>query len=395
MLSPPTMSQSDPLPRAWHHFCDRLRAVGDEILGAAYPGEGRDRAEGYRALTRKVVYALQLELEAGDPRYPSFVRLQDPYNQWGGPNPDNVYLRANIDPTLTYRVWGEVAGVRQAIFSLHEGDMQLGEYAVFGECSLADLAAPGGQLELFIAPQSRPGNCIVSDPRARIFTIRIYQSDWSRDATPPFHIERVGSEGVPRPPLEPAAVERALDRTATWVEKSTRFWNSYTSAAWQRATANTVTPAAAASGGAADIAYGNCLWDLGDEEALLIECDTPDADYWGFALHTLGWLESGDFAERQTSLNHLQAHIDGDARVRIVVAHRDPGYANWIDTEARRRGMLVYRWVWARTKPVPTARVIALSDLGAVMPADHPRLDAAARSAALAHRREAAWRRYL
>ena len=89
---------------AWRLFCDRLRAVGDTILGETYPDAPRDRAEGFRALTRLLVYATQLELEAGDTRFPSFIRHQDPHNQWGGPNPDNVYLRANIDPQGSYRV---------------------------------------------------------------------------------------------------------------------------------------------------------------------------------------------------------------------------------------------------------------------------------------------------
>ena len=393
------MSHRDDLPdgSAWHRFCDRLRAIGDEILGDEYPSSPRDRAEGYRALIRKMVYATQLELEAGDPSFPTFVRLQDPYNQWGGPNPDNVYLRANIDPAATYRVLGDVRGVRQAIFSLHEGDMQLGELGVYGECSLDQLAAPEGRLELFIAPpppDRRSGNCIVSDPKARIFTIRIYQSDWERDATPPVHIARVGNEGVPRPALEAATLDRALERAATWVEKSTRFWNAYTRNAWQRSVPNSISAATAASGGADNIAYGNCMWELDADQALLITTEVPDADYWAFTLHTLGWLESGDFAERQTSLNHTQAHVDDDGMVRIVVAHHDPGIANWIDTEGRERGMLVYRWIWARSKPLPVARVVRAADVDACVPADHPRLDAAARRAALARRREAAWSRY-
>ena len=63
--------------------------------------------------------------------------------------------------------------------------------------------------------------------------------------------------------------------------------------------------------------------------------------------------------------------------------------------EERRRGMLVYRWVWARSKPVPVARVVKLADLDAAMPSAHPRLGAAERRAALSRRRETAWSRYL
>ena len=178
------------LGAAWRGLCDRLAALG-ERLERADDLDPRQRAEGYRAITRWLSYAAQQEIEAGDPRFPGFVSFQNPWNQWGGPNPDNVYLRANVDPSLAYRVWSRDArGLRQAIFSLHEGDMQLSEYGVFGERSLDQLPlAPDGGLELWITPKgsaprqvsrSEPkasedqqiGHSIELDPKARIFTMR-------------------------------------------------------------------------------------------------------------------------------------------------------------------------------------------------------------------------------
>lgn len=380
---------------AWRAFCDRLRDAGERLLGDDFPADPRDRAEGTRNLTRLLVYALQQELEAGDTRLPSFVRHQDPHNQWGGPNPDNVYLRAAVDPTGSYRVWCDATGMRQAIFSLHQGDMQLGEFGVYGERSLDQLeVGPDGRLELWVSPKERPGNWIPMHPDARIFTIRIYQSDWAADAAPRFQIVREGAEGEPPPPLTPAFVAEALDRTATWVERSQQFWNQYTRSAWEKSERNVVTPARATRGGADNIAYGSCTWELAPDEALLLECDIPDAGYWGFTIHTLGWLESGAFADRQTSLNDHQTWRDADGRLRIVLSHDDPGVPNWIDTEGRPRGMLVYRFVWARTKPVPSARVVPLSRLRASLPSDHPRITPDGRRLRLAERRERAWSRY-
>ncbi|MGH0038519.1 MAG: DUF1214 domain-containing protein [Myxococcota bacterium] len=381
---------------AWRDWCDRLKEAGEAILGEGFPADPRDRAEGFRWLTRLVVHAVQLEVEAGDPRHPSLLRYETPHNQWGGPNPDNAYLRANVDPRHRYRVWGDVRGVRQAIFSLHEGEMHLGELGVFGERSLDQLEVGGdGRLEIRLGGEEQPGNWMPLDPRARIFSIRVYQSDWERDAAPAFHIERIGQEGVPRPALDPAFVARALDRAATWVERSVPFWNDYTAKGWSRATPNVANPPRPAPGGARDILYGSCFWELGDDEALHVETRVPDADYWGFSIHTLGWLESGDFAERQTSLNDHQAHVDPDGRVRIVLAHRDPAVPNWIDTEGRRRGLLVYRFVWARDEPLPEAKVIPLGDVRAHLPRDHPSIDPATRRAALSRRREAVWNRCL
>ncbi|MGH0029985.1 MAG: DUF1214 domain-containing protein [Myxococcota bacterium] len=381
---------------AWRDFCDRLRAAGDRLAGEGFPDDPRGRAEGTRALSRLLVYALQQEMEAGDVDFPSFVRHQDPHNQWGGPNPDNVYLRANVDARGSYRVWCDDArGMRQAIFSLHEGDMQLGEFGVYGETSLDQMeVGEGGRLEIVLSPDERPGNWIPMDPAARIFTVRIYTSDWQRDAVPRFHIVREGFEGALPPPLSPERLETALDRAARWVERSQAFWNQYTSAAWERGTPNVVVPAKSTRGGADHIVYGSCLWELAPDEVLLLDCEAPDADYWGFTLHTLHFLESGDFADRQTSLNDAQTHRDADGRVRVVLAHDDPGVPNWIDTEGRPRGMLVYRFVWARTRPVPEARAVPLASLRESLPADHPVIEPGERRRRLALRREFAWSRY-
>jgi hypothetical protein len=380
---------------AWRDWCRRLETTGLAILGDEFPGGARERAEGFRWLTRLLVHATQLELETGDPQHPDFLRYETPHNQWGGPNPDNIYLRAPIDPACRYRIWANVTGVRQAIFSLHEGEMHLGQFGVYGERSLPDFEVDAdGHLEIQLAPEEQPRNWMPTDPKARLLTIRIFQSDWERDAAPVFHIERVGGEGVPRPPLEPASVARALDRAATWVERSVPFWNRYTAEGWKRATPNVANPARSAPGGADNILYGSCFFELADDEALLLTCDTPDADYWGFTLHTLGWLESGDFADRQTSLNRHQTHRDGDGAVRIVLAAKDPGAPNWIDTEGRRRGLLVYRFVWARNNPVPSARVTPLGQLRDHLPVDHPVVDPGERRRRLAQRREAAWNRF-
>lgn len=382
--------------QAWDDWCDRLKAVGHSILADGFPDSPRERAEGFRWLTRLVTYATQMEVEAGDPLHPFFIKYETPHGQWGGPNPDNLYLRANVAPGESYRVWADVTDVRQLIVSINEGDMQLGELGVFSERTLDDLEVDeDGLLEMWISPTEQKKNWLPANPKGRLLTIRIYQGDWERDAAPIFHIERVGAEGVPRAYLAPADVTQALDRAANWVERTAVFWNGYTSNFWARSKPNVAGPAGSTPGGADNILYGSCFWELDDDEALLIECDRPDATYWGLTTHTLGWLESGDFADRQTSLSHEQMHVDADGRFRAVISHQDPGVPNWIDTEGRRRGMLVYRWVWAKDNPEPTAQRLPVSQVREALPADHPAVDAAARRASLSRRREAAWNRFL
>ena len=64
-----------------------------------------------------------------------------------------------------------------------------------------------------------------------------------------------------------------------------------------------------------------------------------------------------------THVNHETAVADADGHVRIVVAHRDPGVPNWLDTAGHRRGGLALRWVGAEEIPEPRTRVVALAEL--------------------------------
>jgi hypothetical protein len=390
--------------RAWHDFCDRLKDAGDTILGDDFPDEPRERAEGFRSLTRLLSYAMRMEIECGDPAFPQLCRYEEPHNQWGGPNPDNTYLRAAIHPDYDYRVWGNLTDMRQIIVSLQEGDMQLRQFGVYSEQGLDDWhVGPNGEFELFISrhnpgrsPDSAlPFNWMPMHDDARIFQVRTYLSDWVSDSSPTLHIERIGAEGIAPPPLDPAALAAALDRTANWVEVSSSFWNDYTAKAWQRGAPNQVSPARSTPGGAENILYGSCFWQLEEDEALVFTCEEPEAQYYNFCIHTLGWLESGDFANRQVSLSGHQLHIDDDGFLRIALSARDPGVPNWIDTEGRRRGLFAYRWVWATSGPEPTGEVVKVDAVRELMPEGHPVIDETERRRRLSKRREHFWDRYL
>jgi hypothetical protein len=380
---------------AWLAFCARLADTGERLGREPFPTSGRDRALTTRHLTRQLVMALQAELEFADTANPVFHRYEEPWVQWGGPNPDNVYTRAAIDPAATYRVTGNVAGVRAALFSLVDGDMHLGRYGVFSEHGLDELeVGSDGSLELWISPDRHERNWIASDPEARLFLVRQYLCDWERDRAATLTIERVDARGVPPVGLTESDVAVGLDRAATWVERSTEFWCTYVERARATLPHNAVSPPSTPKGGAPSIAYGAGWWDLGRDDALLVSTDLPDADYWGWTVHHRYRLDSGDFANRQTSLNMVQTKVDDDARIRFVVAHEDPGVHNWIDTERQPEGMLVYRSIGTRSRPTLECEVVPLAALGERLPAGSPTIDPAGRREQLAKRRAAVLARY-
>src|SRR4051794_9591968 len=219
------MAGDTELTVAWQQFCERLGAIGERLASEPFPDHGPDHALDVRHLTRQLVLALQGEVEHGDPLFPSLHRYEEPWAQWGGPNPDNVYTRAAIAPDGTYRLWGNFAGVRTAIFSLVEGDMHLDRYGVFSEVTLPDLdVAADGSLELWVSPEPHDGNWIASHPDARYLLVRQYQCDWERDRVATLSVERTDTRGVAPPTPTAAALAAALERSAEWVERSVAYW---------------------------------------------------------------------------------------------------------------------------------------------------------------------------
>jgi hypothetical protein len=250
-------------------------------------------------------------------------------------------------------------------------------------------------LEIWISPEAHAGNWIETQPAARMFVIRQYVCDWEHDRAATLNIERVDTIGTPPDAVGAAPLAHALDRAATWIERSAEYWCHYVEAARERLPRNAVSPPTTPRGGAPTIGYGAGWWQLAPGEALLITTDAPDADYWGWTVHHRYRLDSGDFAHRQTSLNMTQATVDDDGRIRFVLAPTDPTVPNWIDTEGHAEGMVVYRSIGTRSRPVPECTVVQVASLRDHLPASHTVVTPEARRAQLARRRAALLARYV
>jgi hypothetical protein len=74
-------------------------------------------------------------------------------------------------------------------------------------------------------------------------------------------------------------------------------------------------------------------------------------------------MESLDYRYHTISINRHSAKLDPSGAVRVVVAHRDPGIANWIETVGHSEGTMCWRWVRAKDHPQPMTRVVQLEDL--------------------------------
>jgi hypothetical protein len=95
---------------------------------------------------------------------------------------------------------------------------------------------------------------------------------------------------------------------------------------------------------AIDAAYTMAPYVLGPDEALVMrgrwpECRCANVALWNRHLQTF------DYSNRQVSLNRRQTKLEDDGSFRMVLARRDPGVVNWIDTEGRPFGMVFWRFM--------------------------------------------------
>jgi len=75
-------------------------------------------------------------------------------------------------------------------------------------------------------------------------------------------------------------------------------------------------------------------------------------------------MQTYDYAHRGVALNRAQTVAEADGTFRAVIAHRDPGVPNWLDTEGRAFGLVFWRF-FLPEGPIetPRAEVVAVDSL--------------------------------
>ena len=369
---------------AWREVCERMIVVGERLLDASYPADSLDRTAGFIHLTEQLMCWLGWSVFHADPRRPFFQRQNDLITQWGGPNADNVYRHARVEPGRRYRIRGQMYSCSDFILAVRRGFMHMPTWGTIFELTASDLGlGPGDEIDLIAGE----GGQIDLPDGAVMISIREYYFDWKAEQPALFTIECLDEDALePAPRLAGDELAARLRDAASAVEVSLDYWNTYMKERRSTQPDNTFTPPLKLENGLDAARYIHCIWDLGPDDALVVDCDVPDSRYWSWQLYQLGWFDLVDTVERQTSLNHTEAVIDGD-RVQVVVSARDPGVANWLDTGGRRNGLLMLRWFWPRGEnPEPVTRVVPVAELsGPVTPEE--RADALRR-----RRQHLAWR---
>jgi hypothetical protein len=129
---------------------------------------------------------------------------------------------------------------------------------------------------------------------------------------------------------------------------------------------------ASAMGGSATMATAQGFYQLAEDEAVIVEWDPADALLSSISLCDW-WFQPIEAHRLQSSLSSGRAASNPDGTITVVLATRDPGIVNWLDSNGLRDIFLNARWQglppqYPRQGPRLAAKVVKHAQLGAHLP---------------------------
>ena len=397
--------ESDPAaPRimdgsAWTEFCETLQQASKLVLGPEVPDTPRHRAEGFRYLSRFLAAGIVSCVSHDDPDYPVFARMIDYTMPWGLDNPDCLYLYAPLRGGAEYRITGNRGSANHIDFQVNFGHYANGDVSSWGTVASLDGVdlehSTDGRFELHVGGSQRTGNWLPSRDDVEFLLVRQYFDAWEDERPADLYIERTGAT-YPQPSPRSDQVAARLEKLCRWLERGGALWERM-SQGFQSMEPNSLVihmpEDAGERSGMRGQAYGIGHFRCRPDEAVILEFDVPACRHWGVSLANHYW-EAVEYASRQSSLNRSQSQLSADGHFCAVIAHEDPGVANWLDPGGNVDGTLSARFLHADHPPQPSFRVVALDELQGALPADLPRVEPAKRAEILQARRRAIIRRF-
>jgi hypothetical protein len=375
---------------------ERLRDAGRLVWDPA-SGDVARPAEGLRYLLRFLAAGIAVCIEHDDTDTPELGHMIEDRMSWGLDNPDTLYNYARVRGDATYRIVGTRGTACHIEFQVNTGHQSDGDFAGWRAVS----ALPGDDIEcddngsfvITLGREHAEGNWMALDEDASFLLIRQYFDDWEHETPWELAIERV--DGVlPPVPLSDDIMAARVGLLLEWLDIGLRCWDDI-SRGLLGAPVGDVTPFLPPdeASGLKGQAYGMAPWRCAPDEAVVLELRPPECRMWGISLCDRYW-QSIDFADRQSSINSAQAVLTPGGIFVGVIAHDDPGVANWLDPGDETEGTLALRYLFPDGLPTLQYRTVPRADLDASLPVDTPRITPAARQAVLRRRRLAVARRY-
>jgi hypothetical protein len=372
--------------RAWRDYMDALEWARRFIYTREFCDrtEVREAANHFLMQVQACAYNWVMAPRVDYPRF--YLGLYEPMVwSWALPSPDFRYRWGFIDGRQTYRIWGKRGDARfldiQLLPSIGSVDKEAFRELPTASYPIDQMVMDAdGAFEIIASAEPQEGNWIKLDPTQDRMSLLVREAfyDWANDRPSLLRIERVAST-PPRPiRWDEAEMIKHIEQVARFVKYIVEDWGV---AGFERTlqvqnrTPNCFVWPNPPSNSGTNPAARNCnmIYDIGLDEALIIEADRPTSKYWSFCIADR-YLQLADFAYHQSSLNGYQARIDSDGKFRAVLAQRDPGVPNWLDpVDIAPLGLIQFRQFF-QDKAVDPPRVtkVRFSDIRSHLPLDTP-----------------------
>jgi hypothetical protein len=348
-------AEADP-PSEYAAFLDAASEAPARLRASRPHLSDVDQADAEMFLAGLIDGAMQFV--AADPARPAFVPWVTPNRRWMDNGFDSVYWMAPVDGKHRYRVTGRIGDECYLSLTLYAGDPGHPETVVLNRNHL-DLAVSNG--EPFTVDLDPPGDaCYV--------ITRQYFNHLGADGAGTFAIEALDGPVSEAP--DPAAAKARWRAATSFLLAMTRPPPAGTRPpAYVSTTPNVMGDPSAwdQSGGGGrgtpDQTYALGPYQLNRDEALVMDVIFPPCAYASAAL----WNRFSQTVDRRfhrSTINQTEAIVGASGVARIVVADRDPGVPNWLDTGGHRRGSVFWRFLLAEQAPPPIAcQVVRIEDV--------------------------------
>lgn len=325
------------------------QAFGDPQWRVRTP---QDAADARRMLLHTLLHALQTWLEA-DALRPFFVSFINRHKKMLGDNPDARYHQTVIGGGHRYRIYGNLAGATYTSFTV---EMGVGNESTGLGPTLNDTefkVDAKGNYEIFLSAEKEGENWLqLPQGAVSVVTRHYYERELSINNDRLHHIPiaiECLDEVPPRPANNDADMAAGIRRVSEFMRRAVVRMDASSSPAWVSRIPNQFAPVAKDNSNeeiayaAKDNVYAMAPYVLQANQALVITGRFPKGRFGSVLLHTQ-FLQTYDYETRQISLNRKQVQYEADGSFKIVVAHRDPGMPNWLDTEGRPFGIMFWRF---------------------------------------------------
>ena len=345
-------------------FEELLSAAREMVLNDARTQQ--EAVEGMRWLLRAVAMSVEVAADA-NPRRPHFQRMDTLVRKVGGDNPDAEYEFAAIDGQYDYKITGNIGSVRYLGFTFNagQGTTPRRQFAYLSDKTL-ELDQDGNfTLILSQEPTDTSGQWIQIPDDASGILVRQYIANRKKEELATLNIDVLGSP-IQFSPVTDQEIADAIIGTSYAFLSLTTLHHRVLPELMEKT--NVFIKATSDSLGGAisgnDNLYMIGSYQLADDEALIMLVQPPKTRYWNIALESR-WHETADYLHRPTSMTLDEVNYNEDGSVEFIVAHKDPGHPNWLDTSGHNFGFITLRWLDALDEdvPMPELQVINWSDL--------------------------------